>query len=78
LRVVIDVHTQLFTKNWLELLRQHGGPDYEVKPSLDIPDTVHYKGASFNALEPPHFDFEARMEKMQAAGVDTAIITPGT
>ena len=73
--VVIDVHTHMFTKNWLELLRQYGGPDYEVKPSLDSPDTVHYKGASFNVLEPPHFDFETRMEKTQAADVYMAIIT---
>ena len=73
--VVIDVHTHMFTRNWLELLRRHGGPDYEVAASLDSPDTVHYKGASFNVLEPPHFDFDTRMEKMAAAGVDMAIIT---
>ena len=72
---VIDVHSHMFTKNWLELLRRHGGPDYEVAPSLDSPDTVHYRGASFNVLEPQHFDFEARMEKMAAAGVDMAIIS---
>jgi aminocarboxymuconate-semialdehyde decarboxylase len=73
--VVIDIHTHMFTQKWLELLRDHGGPDYEVKPSLDSPDTVHYKGASFNVLEAPHFDFETRIEKMTEAGVDMAIIT---
>ncbi|MFP6825427.1 MAG: amidohydrolase family protein [Pseudohongiellaceae bacterium] len=72
---VIDVHSHMFTRNWLELLRRHGGPDYVVAPSLDSPDTVHYRGASFNVLEPQHFDFEARMEKMAAAGVDMAIIS---
>ena len=33
---VIDVHSHMFTENWLELLRRHGGPDYEVAPSLDL------------------------------------------
>ena len=73
--IVIDVHTHMFTRSWLDLLRKHGGPDYEVAPSLDSPDTVHYKGASFNVLEPLHFDLEARIENMAAAGVDMAILT---
>ncbi len=72
---VIDVHTHMYTERWLELLRREGGPDYEVKESLDSPITIYRRGASFGPLEPPHFDFDTRIENMNAAGVDIAIIT---
>lgn len=73
--LVIDVHTHMYTQKWLELLRAHGGPDLEVKKSLDSPNTVFYRGASFCVLEDPHFDYEVRIKSMNAAGVDMAIIT---
>ena len=73
--LVIDVHTHMYTHKWLELLRQHGGPDLEVKESLDSPNTVFYRGASFCVLEDPHFDYEVRIKNMDKAGVDVAIIT---
>ena len=73
--LVIDVHTHMYTNTWLELLRAHGGPDLEVKESLDSPTTVFYRGASFCVLEAPHFDFDLRISNMDAAGVDIAVIT---
>ena len=73
--LVIDVHTHMYTRKWLELLRQHGGPDLEVKESLDSPNTVFYRGASFCVLEDPHFDYEVRINNMDKAGVDVAVIT---
>ncbi len=72
---VIDVHTHMFTKKWLALLRQHGGPDLEVRESLDSPETIFNRGASFCVLEPPHFDYAERITNMDAAGVDIAILT---
>lgn len=72
---VIDIHTHMFTAGWLEALRAHGGPDYEVKESLDSPTTVFFRGASFCVLEPAHFDWASRTTAMQAAGVDIAIVT---
>ena len=65
----------MYTRRWLEMLRRHGGPDLEVKQSLDGPDTVFYRGASFCVLEPLHFDFDMRIRDMDAAGVDVAVIT---
>lgn len=73
--LVIDVHTHMYTPVWLDLLKQHGGPDLEVKESLDSPETVFYRGASFCVLEPPHFDYQSRIKNMDEAGVDLAIIT---
>ena len=73
--LVVDVHTHMYTHNWLELLRRHGGPDLEVKASLDSPNTIFYRGASFCVLEDPHFDYQVRIMNMDKAGVDLAVIT---
>lgn len=72
---VIDVHTHMYTNSWLDLIRAEGGPDYEVKESLDSPCTIFYRGASFCVLEDLHFDWDRRVENMKEAGVDMAIIT---
>ena len=72
---VIDVHTHMYTKGWLDLLKRAGGPDLEVRESLDSPMTIFNRGASFCVLEPPHFDFDYRIEQMAQSGVDVAVIT---
>lgn len=72
---IVDVHTHMYSRAWLELLRRKGGPDLEVRESVDSPETVYYRGASFCVLEDPHFDYPARIEAMDAAGVDVAVIT---
>lgn len=72
---VIDVHTHMYTPRWLELLRAKGGPDYEVKASLDGPDTMYYRGGTFGPLHDGHFDYDLRVRNMKAAGVDLAIVT---
>ena len=73
--LVVDVHTHMYTHDWLELLRTHGSPDLEVKASLDSPNTIFYRGASFCVLEDPHFDYAVRITNMDKAGVDLAVIT---
>ena len=72
---VIDVHTHNYTEGWLKLIRARGGPDYEIKESVDSPMTLFRRGASFGPLEPAHFDFDLRVKNMKAAGVDLAIVT---
>ena len=72
---VIDVHTHMYTAGWLDLIKAKGGPDLKVEASLDSPETVFYKGASFCVLEPEHFNFELRVENMTKAGVDMAIVS---
>ncbi|MBI1846428.1 MAG: amidohydrolase family protein [Candidatus Rokubacteria bacterium] len=72
---VIDVHTHNYTEGWLALIRARGGPDYEIRESVDSPMTLFRRGASFGPLEPAHFDFDLRVKAMKAAGVDLAIIT---
>jgi aminocarboxymuconate-semialdehyde decarboxylase len=72
---VIDVHTHNYTEGWLALIRERGGPDYEIRESVDSPMTLFRGGASFGPLEPAHFDFDLRVKNMKAAGVDLAIVT---
>jgi aminocarboxymuconate-semialdehyde decarboxylase len=72
---VIDVHTHNYTEGWLALIRARGGPDYEIRESVDSPMTLFRRGASFGPLEPAHFDFDLRVKSMKAAGVDLAVIT---
>ena len=43
----IDVHTHMLNRDWLELLRAHGRPRYEVRPSLDAPEGIFLDGAPF-------------------------------
>lgn len=72
---VIDVHTHMFSRRWLELLDQCGGPDLTLRESVDSPLTLYHRGASFCVLEDAHFDYAKRIAAMDAAGVDIAIIT---
>ena len=57
----IDVHTHMLNRDWLELLRAHGRPRYEVRPSLDAPGghlprrrAVHDAAAGALRLPVPH------------------------
>lgn len=75
---VIDVHTHMYTPAWLELFKETGGPEYEVKESLDSPITMFRNGASFGPLEDKHFDFDLRIRNMKDAKVDLAILTLST
>jgi aminocarboxymuconate-semialdehyde decarboxylase len=72
---VIDVHTHMLGRGWFELLRRHGGPHYEIKPSMDVPDAVYCDGASFMTPMPGHFDYALRLKDMSAAKVDVAIVS---
>ncbi|MDE2149139.1 MAG: amidohydrolase family protein [Gammaproteobacteria bacterium] len=75
MRIVVDVHTHMFSRRWLELLDERGGPDLEIRESVDSPLTLYQRGASFCVLEDAHFDYAARIRNMNAAGVDVAVIT---
>src|SRR5215510_7972417 len=73
---VIDVHTHMLTLDWIELLRRHGGDTYEVKKTrVGGQEAVHLYGAPFMTLMPGMWDYELRIEAMDAAGVDIAIVS---
>jgi len=72
---VIDVHTHMLGRGWFEMLRRHGGPHYEIRPSMDVPEAVYCDGAPFLTPQPAHFDYARRIKDMSAAKVDLAIVS---
>ena len=71
---VIDVHTHMFTRAFMDLLKVKGGiynlqtrPDGQVEIFRhDTPVAIPQRG---------HFDYELRLRDMDAAGIDMAIVS---
>jgi aminocarboxymuconate-semialdehyde decarboxylase len=72
---VIDVHTHMLSQPWLDLLKDHGAPRYEVRPSQDAPYGIFLDGAPFMTPQPGHWDYKLRIKEMDRAKVDLAIIS---
>lgn len=72
---VIDVHTHMLTKDYLDFLDKHGGPKYEHKPTKAGQDSIWMSGAPFMTLMPEMWDYDARIRDMDKAGVDLAIVS---
>jgi aminocarboxymuconate-semialdehyde decarboxylase len=71
---VIDVHTHMFTRSWLELLQQHGGK-YNIKKNKAGLEAVFHDDAQIMALYPQMWDYDLRIKDMDKAGVDVAIVS---
>ncbi len=72
---VIDIHTHMTTRSYIELLRTHGAPELELKKTKAGQDTVWYRGSPFFTLFEPMWDYELRIKDMDKAGVDVAIVS---
>ena len=72
---VIDVHTHVLTEAWFELLQQHGGPRYTVKPVSGGLRAIHLDGAPFMTPVPPMFDYDLRLATMNQCGVDVCVVS---
>ncbi|HXI59644.1 MAG TPA: 2-amino-3-carboxymuconate-6-semialdehyde decarboxylase, partial [Polyangia bacterium] len=68
---VIDIHTHMIPRAWLDLLQQDGG-GYELKQTRAGQTAIHLAGAPFVTLMPEMFDYDLRLRAMDAAGVDMA------
>jgi aminocarboxymuconate-semialdehyde decarboxylase len=71
----IDIHTHMLDRDWLELLRRHGEPRFELRKSLDAPEGIMMDGAPFMTPMPGHFDYDYRLKRMDEAKVDMAIVS---
>jgi aminocarboxymuconate-semialdehyde decarboxylase len=71
---VIDIHTHMIPREWLDLLQRDGG-DYELKPTRAGHMAIHLAGAPFVTLMPEMFDYDLRRRAMDAAGVDMAVLS---
>lgn len=72
---VIDVHTHMMPLAYIEALRQHGGEKYTVKKTAAGQDAIHLWGAPFTTLFPGMWDYDLRIQAMDDARVDVAIVS---
>ena len=72
---VIDIHTHMMSDRWLGLLRRHGGPSYTIGPSQSGQNVIHEDGAPFLVMTASMLDYGARLQAMDAAGVDVAVVS---
>ena len=71
---IIDVHTHMFTRRWLELLRAHGDP-YGVAVRPDGRDEIYRGRTPVVFPQPGHFDYDIRIEHDGRAGIDVSIVS---
>lgn len=72
---VIDIHTHAFGQPYLDLLVEHGAPEYGTKKMPDGKEYLLEKGVPASALQPEAFDYEAKIAQMDRHGIDLAIVS---
>lgn len=72
---VIDVHTHMLNKEWMALLEKHGKPRYTIGPLPGGQRVIRLDRAPFMTPVPNMFDWEARIENMDKARVDIAVVS---
>lgn len=72
---VIDVHTHMMCRDWLQLIANHGGPKYRLGKTPAGQESIFMWDAPFVTLFDEMFDFEKRIVNMDKAGVDIAIVS---
>jgi aminocarboxymuconate-semialdehyde decarboxylase len=72
--MIIDVHTHMFTRRWLELLRAAGEP-YNVRLRPDGREEIFRGETPVVFPQPGHFDYDIRIEQMDRAGIDLSIVS---
>ena len=72
---VIDVHTHILSREYIDLLSQQGGSVYEVRVDKSGLPAIHRAGAPFMTLTSGMFDLQERIRAMDQAGVDVAILS---
>jgi aminocarboxymuconate-semialdehyde decarboxylase len=73
--IVIDVHTHMMSRAYIEQLMKHGAPKYSVRPVPGRREAIHLNGAPFTTLQEEMFDYAARIRNMDKAGVDVSIVS---
>jgi aminocarboxymuconate-semialdehyde decarboxylase len=73
-RPIIDIHTHMLTRRWLELLRSSGAP-YSVMVRPDGRDEIYRGPTPVMFPQPGHFDYDTRIEHMDRAGIDVSIVS---
>jgi aminocarboxymuconate-semialdehyde decarboxylase len=72
---VVDVHTHMLTREYLDLLARHGGPKYRPGRNAAGEHVIRMWNAPFMTLTEPMWDYDLRVADMDRAGVDIAIVS---
>jgi aminocarboxymuconate-semialdehyde decarboxylase len=72
---VIDVHTHMLTLDFLAMLAERSAGKYQIKKTKAGQDTIWHDGAAFMTLFPGMWDYAERIQAMDAAKVDVAIVS---
>ena len=71
---VIDIHTHMYSKEWMELLRASGAP-YHVGEAANGRPCIYRGDAPVSIPTPGHFDYALRIKDMDEARVDMAVVS---
>lgn len=71
---VIDVHTHMFTRGWLDLLQKKGAP-YRLQMRPDGQQEIFRGDTPVVIPQPGHFDYDLRIKHMDTAGIDISIVS---
>ncbi|MEZ0240712.1 MAG: amidohydrolase family protein [Chloroflexota bacterium] len=71
---IIDVHTHMFTRRWLEQIRTQGG-EYNIRVRPDGREEIYRGETPVVFPQPGHFDYGLRIAHMDAAGIDMSIVS---
>lgn len=72
---VIDMHSHMLSREWLELFKAHKGPRFTIETVLGGKEVIHADGVPFMTPQPLMFDYPGRLKAMDEAGVDMAILS---
>jgi aminocarboxymuconate-semialdehyde decarboxylase len=71
---VIDVHTHMFTTQWLELLKKEGG-QYNIQTRPDGQQEIFRGNTPVVLPQKGHFDWALRIKHMDEAGIDVSVVS---
>lgn len=71
---VIDVHTHMFSKGWVDVVRANPDQDTRIVQGQRF-EEIDYRGQRIVRLSPEMTDFDLRIRNMDAAKVDLALIS---
>jgi aminocarboxymuconate-semialdehyde decarboxylase len=75
----IDVHTHYYPATYFDAIRKNGGEfGFVEDPSGATSAIIEFKGARFFGITPPMTDPGLRLERMDAAGVSTQVLSLST
>lgn len=72
---VIDIHTHAFGQPWLDMITEHGAPNYGTKQMHDGKEYLLEKGVPASALQPEAFDYDVKIRQMDRHDIDVAIVS---